>query len=61
VGGAGTRRTIGGVQVETRYESIYFWFEDSLTGCRYTGVDTLDEPVTTTIVSVIMQALLICY
>jgi protein YIPF6 len=57
--GAGTRRTIGGVQVETRYESIYFWIEDSLTGCRYTGVDTLDEPVTTTIVSVIMLALMV--
>jgi hypothetical protein len=32
-GGKGARRTFGGVQVET----------------RYTGVDTLDEPVTTTI------------
>lgn len=51
-GAAPTRQTVGGVQVETRCvlivpQTIFIWshFEH-----RYTGADTLDEPVTTTIV-----------
>ena len=48
------RQTVGGVRVETRYVS-FVWSGHSTEnqlGYRYTGVDTLDEPVTTTIVRV---------
>jgi protein YIPF6 len=47
-----TRQTVGGVQVETRCV-LWFQFFLMLLGsfaCRYAGADTLDEPVTTTIV-----------
>lgn len=46
------RQTVGGIRVETRYVSLVsmsYSNRNSL-GYRYTGVDTLDEPVTTTIV-----------
>lgn len=46
-----TRQTVGGVQVETRYVVLvrFVMCLGSLAH-RYTGADTLDEPVTTTIV-----------
>lgn len=47
----GVRRMVGGVRVETRCVTSNSFGLLSLTLIRYTGVDTLDEPVTTTIVS----------
>lgn len=48
-----SRTTVGGVRVETRY--VFCGHHGTVTQTffinRYTGVDTLDEPVTTTIVS----------
>ena len=47
------RRTVGGVQVETRYvaavNDLYIRIQCAV---RNTGIDTLDEPVLTTIVSI---------
>lgn len=50
------RRSLGGVQVETRcvlaLAHVLAVRVLLISGCRYTGVDTLDEPIMTTIVSV---------
>jgi hypothetical protein len=46
------RQTVGGIRVETRYVS-FVWSghpSEHQLEYRYTGIDTLDEPVTTTIV-----------
>ncbi|KAF8754292.1 Yip1 protein [Rhizoctonia solani] len=49
-----TRQQYGGVRLETRYTCSFLALRphDSPFFNRYTGADTLDEPVTATIVSV---------
>ena len=50
------RRWIGGVQVETRCV-ISFLYNELATNdrYRYSGVDTLDEPITTTMVPTVLS------
>jgi hypothetical protein len=50
-----TRQQYGGVRVETRYTYSYL-LEDFATKYlyRFSGIDTLDEPVTATIVRVLL-------
>ncbi|KAG6900609.1 hypothetical protein C0993_007832 [Termitomyces sp. T159_Od127] len=45
-----SRQTVGGLRVETRYAFLDDNAAFNLTQIRSSGVDTLDEPVTTTIV-----------
>ncbi len=48
---SGARQTVGGIKVETRYVAQFKYSIMFSVIFRYSGVDTLDEPVLTTIVS----------
>lgn len=56
----GTRRTVGGVRVETRYVyGFRFLPIGFIRQPSYSGADTLDEPVTATIASVLQCSIFV--